>query len=46
MRVWHASVFVRSLVLQVTSTNVDIASVAPQYRLYKTDQVQSVIDRL
>lgn len=31
---------------QVISTNVDIAVVAPQYRIYKAEEVQSVIDRL
>ena len=31
---------------QVISTNVDIAVVAPAYKLYDTKQVQGVIDRL
>ena len=31
---------------KVTSTNVDIAVVAPTYRLYNEEQVKAVIDRL
>lgn len=31
---------------QVTSTNVDIAKVAPTYHLYTTDEVEAVIARL
>lgn len=31
---------------QVTPTNVDIASVAPQYHLYTTAEVEEVITRL
>ena len=33
-------------VLQVTSTNVDIAKVAPNYHLYTSDEVEAVIARL
>lgn len=33
-------------VAQVTPTNVDIASVAPQYHLYTTAEVEEVITRL
>ncbi len=33
-------------VLQVTDTNVDIASVAPAYHLYSQDEIQDVISRL
>ena len=32
--------------LQVTDTNVDIASVAPAYHLYSQDEIQDVISRL
>jgi hypothetical protein len=32
--------------LQVTPTNVDIASVAPQYHLYTQAEVEAVISRL
>ena len=31
---------------KVTPTNVDIASVAPTYHLYKQEEVQDVISRL
>ena len=31
---------------KVTSTNVDIAIVAPKYRLFTQAEVQAVIDRL
>lgn len=32
--------------MQVTPTNVDIATVAPHYRLYKPSEVEEVISRL
>mmetsp|Transcript_30915 Transcript_30915/g.100650 ORF Transcript_30915/g.100650 Transcript_30915/m.100650 type:complete len:241 (+) Transcript_30915:87-809(+) len=31
---------------KVTNTNIDIATVAPTYKLFTTDEVQAVIDRL
>ena len=31
---------------KVTSTNVDIATVAPTYRIFSQAEVQAVIDRL
>ncbi len=34
------------LFVQVTDTNVDIASVAPAYHLYSQDEIQDVISRL
>lgn len=32
--------------MQVTSTNVDIATVAPDYHLYNQSEVEEVISRL
>jgi hypothetical protein len=32
--------------MQVTSTNVDIARVAPKYHLYNTAEVEEVMARL
>ena len=32
--------------LQVTSTNVDMASVAPKWHLYSSEEVEAVIGRL
>jgi hypothetical protein len=34
------------LVVQVTPTNVDIASVAPKYHLYTKEEIEEVISRL
>ena len=34
------------MVLQVTPINVDIATVAPQYKLYTQDEISEVIARL
>jgi hypothetical protein len=31
---------------QVTSTNVDIARIAPKYHIYSVDEVQALINRL
>lgn len=42
----HTSVVAGLLSLQVTSTNVDIARIAPKYHLYTEAEVQEVMSRL
>ena len=42
----HTSVVAGHLSLQVTSTNVDIARIAPKYHLYTEAEVQDVMSRL
>lgn len=36
----------KGVTLQVTPTNVDIASVAPSYHLYTKEEIEEVISRL
>jgi len=40
------NVFIMGWHVQVTSTNVDIATVAPSYHLYDQSEVEDVISRL
>ena len=37
---------VHSRIVQVTATNVDIASVAPTYHLYTKEEIEEVVSRL
>jgi hypothetical protein len=46
LKVFECCSLLAMFLLQVTPTNVDIASVAPKYHLYNAAEVEAVIARL